>query len=94
LAQTTLDHLPCTDARILPYNPDSASTAIYRARKMTGIDNLHLHGPRHEGISRLFTAGLSIQHVAMISGHLSWTTLKRYTHLTTKDVLGQFRPVP
>lgn len=41
-------------------------------------------------MSRLFSLGLRIEHVAEISGHLSWATLKRYTHLTAKDVLDQF----
>lgn len=90
LAQKILDALPRTSPKILPYNPASVSAAVFRSAKMTGVENLHLHDLRHEGISRLFSLGLRIEHVAEISGHLSWATLKRYTHLTAKDVLDQF----
>lgn len=36
---------------------------------------------RHEGVSRLFEMGMNIPHAAAVSGHRSWTSLKRYTHL-------------
>ncbi|TIN81271.1 tyrosine-type recombinase/integrase, partial [Mesorhizobium sp.] len=39
------------------------------------------HDLRHEGISRLFELGWNIPHVAAVSGHRSWTNLKRYTHI-------------
>ena len=38
-------------------------------------------------ISRLFEQGLQIQEVAVISGHLSWNMLKRYTHLGRSAIL-------
>lgn len=90
LAQSIIDALPRKGALILPYKPASVSSAMSRAATMCGIEGLHLHDLRHEGISRLFSLGLRIEHVAEISGHLSWATLKRYTHLTAKDVLDQF----
>ena len=90
LAQAIIDGLPRNGELILPYKPASVSSAMSRAATMCGIEGLHLHDLRHEGISRLFSLGLRIEHVAEISGHLSWATLKRYTHLTAKDVLDQF----
>ena len=90
LAQAIIDALPRTGELMLPYNPASVSSAVARAATMCGIEGLHLHDLRHEGISRLFSLGLRIEHVAEISGHLSWSSLKRYTHLTAKDVLDQF----
>jgi len=36
---------------------------------------------RHEGISRLFEMGWTIPQVASVSGHQSWQSLKRYSHL-------------
>ena len=36
---------------------------------------------RHEGISRLFEMGKTIPQAAAVSGHRSWTSLKRYTHI-------------
>ncbi|WP_244133623.1 tyrosine-type recombinase/integrase [Burkholderia gladioli] len=42
---------------------------------------MHFHDLRHEGASRLFEMGLNIPHVAAVTGHRSWSSLKRYTHL-------------
>ena len=38
-------------------------------------------------VSRLFEMGLAIPEVSLISGHVSWATLKRHTHLKPKTVL-------
>lgn len=86
-AAAIMDALPVIDERIFPYNPDSVSAAFERACARCGIVDLHLHDLRHEGISRLFEAGLDIPEVAMISGHMSWSMLRRYTHLKPSHVL-------
>lgn len=72
---------------ICPWKQNSVSNAVHDACQMLDIEDLHLHDLRHEGVSRLFEAGLDIPRVAMISGHQSWATLKRYTHLKPFDVL-------
>jgi integrase len=76
-----IETMPRTEARIFPYNPDAIGAAFTRACKLLGIEDLHFHDLRHEGVSRLFETGLNIPHVAAVSGHRSWTSLKRYTHL-------------
>jgi integrase len=86
-AAVILDTLPVIDARILPYKVESISASFERACDRLGITGVRLHDLRHEGISRLFEQGLDIPDVALISGHLSWTSLKRYTHLTPAKVL-------
>ena len=43
--------------------------------------DLHLHDLRHDGVSRLFEIGRNVPQVAAVSGHRSWPSLKRYTHL-------------
>ena len=40
-----------------------------------------VHDLRHDGVSRLFEMGLSIPRAASVSGHRSWQSLKRYTHI-------------
>ena len=77
-----INTLPVTDERILPYNAESVSAAFQRACNRLGIVDLHFHDLRHEGITSLFESGLSIEEVAMISGHRSWAMLRRYTHLS------------
>lgn len=86
-AQTIINALPRGSGAICPYRAQSVSAAIYRACLVLGIEDLHMHDLRHEGVSRLFEAGLDIPRVSMISGHKSWATLKRYTHLKPSDVL-------
>ena len=66
---------------IFPYNSKSVGTNFTRACRILGIEDLHLHDLRHEGISRLFEMGRTIPMVASVSGHRSWQSLKRYTHL-------------
>jgi integrase len=73
--------MPRTGARIFPFNPDTISAAFTRACKMLEITDLRFHDLRHEGVSRLFETGLSIPQVAAVSGHRSWSSLQRYTHI-------------
>jgi integrase len=88
-AAKIINALPKTDARILPYKPESISASFQRACKRLDIHDLRLHDLRHEGITRLFEQGLDIPEVAIISGHMSWATLKRYTNLTPAHVLAK-----
>jgi integrase len=72
---------PREDERIFPCSADAISAAFTRACKFLDIKDLHFHDLRHEGISRLFEMGRTIPQVATVSGHRSWTSLKRYAHL-------------
>jgi integrase len=76
-----IESMPRTDARIFPYSTDAICAAFTRACKFLGIVDLHFHDLRHEGVSRLFEMGWTIPHVAAVSGHRSWNSLKRYTQL-------------
>ena len=69
------------DERIFPYVHRSAGTAFTRTCRDLKIEDLHFHDLRHEGTSRLFEAGFSIQQVALVTGHRDWKMLRRYTHL-------------
>jgi integrase len=74
--------MPQTGPTIFPASADAISAAFTRACKVLGIEDLHFHDLRHEGISRLFEMSWNIPHVAAVSGHRSWQSLKRYTHLS------------
>jgi integrase len=69
------------DDRIFPYSTDAVSAAFTRACQVLGIEDLRFHDLRHEGISRLFELGWNIPQVATVSGHRSWQSLKRYSHI-------------
>lgn len=84
-----IEAMPRVAEQIFPYSPDAMGAAFTRACYLLGIntdempdeDRLHFHDLRHDGVSRLFEMGWNIPHVAAVSGHRSWTSLKRYTHL-------------
>ncbi len=73
--------MPKSAAEIFPYEAKSVSSSFTKACALLGIDDLHFHDLRHEGISRLFELGWNIPHVATVSGHRSWNSLKRYSHI-------------
>ncbi len=72
--------------RIFPYNSRSVGTAFRRACKALKIEDLHFHDLRHEATSRLFEAGLTIERVALVTGHKDWKMLRRYTHLKPESL--------
>lgn len=67
--------------RIFPYNARSIGTSFRRQCRDLKIDDLHFHDLRHEGTSRLFEMGFTIEQVALVTGHKDWKMLRRYTHL-------------
>ncbi len=73
--------MPRECREIFPYNTDSIGTAWSKACKMKGIEDLHFHDLRHEGVSRLFEMDWDIPRVSSVSGHRDWNSLRRYTHL-------------
>lgn len=74
--------MPKVSDRIFPYTTDAVEAAFRRTRRLLGVDEeLVFHCLRHEGVSRLFEMGRTIPQVASVSGHKSWQSLKRYTHL-------------
>ncbi|RZT04274.1 Site-specific recombinase XerD [Duganella sp. CF402] len=72
--------------RVFPYDSGSVSTAFTRACTKLKIDDLRFHDLRHKATSDLFRMGLSIPQVAVLTGHKTWTQLKRYTHTKPEDV--------
>jgi integrase len=80
-ASAIIDSQPRRDERIFPFTPEAISEAFTRACKVLGIGDLRFHDLRHEGVSRLFEMGWTIPRVSGVSGHRSWQSLQRYTHL-------------
>lgn len=72
---------PEQTGRIFPYNSNTISRLFSDACTLLGIEDLHFHDLRHDGISRLFELGWNIPHVAGVSGHRTWSALRRYTHI-------------
>jgi integrase len=77
--------------RIFPYNARSLGTAFRRQCRDLKIEDLHFHDLRHEGTSRLFETGFSIEQVSLVTGHKDWKMLRRYTNLRP-EALHEARP--
>lgn len=73
--------MPRTAAEIFPFDCKSISASFTRACQFLKIEDLHFHDLRHDGVSRLFELGNNIPHAAAVSGHRSWKSLQRYTHI-------------
>jgi integrase len=73
--------MPRVADEIFPFTTDAISAGFTRICQRLGIVDLRFHDLRHEGISRLFEMGKTIPQVAAVSGHRSWSSLQRYTHL-------------
>ncbi len=73
--------MPEGDKRVFPFNHRTISARFTRACQFLQIHDLRFHDLRHEGVSRLFEMGKTIPQVAGVSGHRSWSSLQRYTHL-------------
>lgn len=80
-AWAILQSMPRTHREIFPYNSRSVSASFTRACPLLGIEDLHFHDLRHEGVSRLFEMDWDIPRVSSVSGHRDWNSLRRYTHL-------------
>ena len=72
-------------------NEISITHAMEAACKKAGIEDLRLHDLRHEATSRFFEMGLSIPEVATITGHKTWSMLRRYTQLKPEDIAQKLR---
>ncbi|TFY95938.1 site-specific integrase [Pseudomonas nabeulensis] len=80
-AWAILQSMPKIEREIFPYNAKSVSASFTRACPLLGIEDLHFHDLRHEGVSRLFEMDWDIPRVSSVSGHRDWNSLRRYTHL-------------
>lgn len=81
VAWSIIQRQPKTEKKIFPYNGKSISAAFTRACHFLEIDDLRFHDLRHECASWLFELGWDIPRVSRVTGHKSWSSLQRYTHL-------------
>lgn len=73
--------MPKKKDMVFPYHSTTISAAFTRACQVLEIEDLRFHDLRHEGVTRLFEIGETIPQVAAVSGHRSWSSLQRYTHI-------------
>lgn len=89
-AMAILDRQPKGEL-YFPYQPKSVGAAFLRACKFYEIKNLRFHDLRHECASWLFELGWDIPRVAGVTGHQSWSSLQRYTHLRERGIKDKYK---
>jgi integrase len=81
-----------TEGLVFNVRADSVSTAFTRACQALEIDDLHFHDLRHRATAQFFRMGLDIPRVALLTGHKTWTMLRRYTATKPEDVHAALKP--
>ena len=76
---------------VWPVTIDGLRKVWTKCRITTGMEHLHWHDLRHEGISRLFELGLTVPEVKSVSGHATFEELERYSHATASQVMLKLR---
>jgi integrase len=77
-----------TEGSIFGVRAASVSSAFTRACQALRppIEDLHFHDLRHRATAEFFRMGLDIPRVALLTGHKTWTMLRRYTEIKPADV--------
>ena len=86
---TVLKSFEENEGPLFPIKEHAVSVAFRRAVKRSQLTKISFHTLRHEAITRFFEMGLTIPEVASISGHKSWSMLRRYTHMNTKNLVAR-----
>lgn len=78
-----LDRLPRTSELVFGIGVKELSKAWRRICEAAGVEDLHIHDLRHEGISRAAESGKfpTVLDLQAFSGHRDIRSLSRYTHL-------------
>lgn len=81
---------------LFPYDERSVSAAFTRGCKAVEpvIVDLHFHDLRHRATASFFRMGLDIPRVALLTGHKTWSMLRRYTKITASDVHSIVNRIP
>jgi integrase len=72
-------------------NLESTVKRVLEKVRLKGDFCFHLW--RHERVSNLFEAGLTIPEVAKVSRHKDWRMLQSYTHIRPQAILAKLEPV-
>ena len=76
---------------VWPVTVDGLRKVWSTCRVNSGMEHLHWHDLRHEGISRLFELGLTVPEAKSVSGHSTFEELDRYATATASIVVSKLR---
>jgi integrase len=73
--------------RLFPVTRDKCRHYFEQALKRAEINKFRFHDLRACAITNLFLNGWSIAEVSVVSGHKTWSELKRYTRIKASDLI-------
>ncbi|WP_127111644.1 tyrosine-type recombinase/integrase [Shimia sediminis] len=76
-----IESMPRVCDRIFPYHKDVVGRQFTGTCKFLEIRNLCFHDLRHEAASWLIETGRTLPQAMSVTGHKSWSSLQRYSHL-------------
>lgn len=72
--------------KLFPISVDRFKGYWRKATKLAGVKDLHFHDTRHESLSRMADAGLTLGELQAQSGHKTAQMLMRYLNAKPKDI--------
>jgi integrase len=72
--------------KLFTLNGDAVATRWDNARERAGCPDLRMHDVRHEAMSRMADAGLSVGALAAQGGYRTMQTLLRYVNASERDI--------
>ena len=72
---------------LLELYEDDSSSDFEQACMRASISNFRFHDLRACAITNLFLRGWSIAEVSVVSGHKTWSELKRYTRIKPSQLV-------
>lgn len=84
-----LNQLDGDSEQVFPITEHAVTVAFKRCVNKANLKHMSFHTLRHEAITRFFEMGLTIPEVASISGHKSWSMLRRYTHFDNSKLVNK-----
>lgn len=81
------------DGRVFSMPAITLDSAWRRACIRAEVYDLHFHDLRREAVSRLLESGFSVAEAASVSGHKTWSMLRRYTALKAEDLAAKLAKV-
>lgn len=93
-----LSQRPKTNEYVFPNDeltgPRGYSSKVFKnACKRAEIEEVTWHTLRHHRITEYAKAGLSLPQIMTLSGHSSFASLQKYSHLTSADVVEKARTI-
>lgn len=78
--------------KVLGTSNNALKLAWQRCKKRAGV-SIRFHDLRHEACSRFFEMGFNPAEVSSLSGHLTLSSLMRYSHATQDKILKRMNEV-